>query len=268
MTTGIEIQNLSFQYEGGVEALRNISLAVQQGETIALLGHNGSGKSTLVKHLNGLLRPSQGIVKINGIITADQRTAQLASMAALLFQNPDDQICKGSVWKEMLFGPRNLGYDDNRTHELANRFLSAFDLLEMKDCNPHDLGLSERKRLAIASVFAMDTGIVVLDEPTAGLDHREISLLKTAILQLKLEQKTLVIISHDMDFIAENTSRAICLEKGSKQFDGSTLALFNNPGLLEQCSLLPPQVAQLASQCDIRLNDLTPKGFLEELIAT
>ena len=263
----IEIQGLSYWYDTGACALNNISLTIQPGERVALLGHNGSGKTTLVKHLNGLLYPSQGVVRINGIPTTERRVAQLAGVVALLFQNPDDQICKKTVWDEAAFGPKNLGYADERVRERVNASLSAFDLLTMKERNPHDLSYNERKRLAIASVLAMGTEIVVLDEPTAGLDPREIERLEAAMRQLQADGKIVVVISHDMDFIAENMLRAVCLENGRKRFDGSVADLFEDHSLLEQCGLLPPQVVQLSSHYNLRLQTLTPKGFIERWMA-
>ncbi len=267
MTQGIDIHGLSFRYDDQTEALTDVSLSARPGDVVALLGHNGSGKSTLVKHLNGLLRPSEGTVLIHRVPTQGRRTSQLAKEAALLFQNPDDQICKGTVWEEVIFGPTNLGFSDDRTQALANRFLELFDLLDSKDRNPHDLGLSERKRLAIASVMAMDTGIVVLDEPTAGLDAREISQLEIAVQELQAEDKIVIIISHDMDFVAENASRAICLEHGRKRFDGSTIELFGNAPLLERCGLFPPQVVQLSNRLNLSIPSLTPEGFCDGLLA-
>lgn len=263
---GIDIQGLSFRYEDGAQVLEDIFLRLNPGEVVGLLGHNGSGKSTLVKHLNGLLLPTCGVVKINDIPTTENSVAQLSAKVGLLFQNPDDQICKGTVWEEVTFGPGNLGYSEERIQYLASEFLASFELTLSKDCNPYDLGDSERKRLAIASVLAMDTEIVVLDEPTAGLDPREIFMLEVAVRKLESDGKIVVIISHDMDFIAENTSRAVCLKNGSKQFDGSTIALFNNLESLQECGLLPPQVVQLSSHFKLNLSTFTPQGFLDKLL--
>lgn len=260
----VEIRNLSFRYESGVEALKDISFSIQPGERVALLGHNGSGKSTLVRHFNGLLRPSQGEVLINGFSTAGEKVSRLAGMVGLLFQNPDDQICKGTVWDETVFGPENLGYPSERTEALARSALSVFGLMNMKDRNPHDLGLSERKRLAMASVLAMDTGIVVLDEPTAGLDPGEVEMLEAALRRLESAGRIVLIISHDMDFIAENTSRAICLENGCKRFDGNIVDLFYDREILERCGLQAPQVVRLGARFNLRLSTLTPQGFIDE----
>ncbi|WP_320174051.1 ABC transporter ATP-binding protein [Maridesulfovibrio sp.] len=262
----IEVTNLSFCYASGVEALKDISLTLNQGEIVALLGHNGSGKSTLVRHFNGLLHPTSGSVKVNGILTAEEKVSRLAGMVAMLFQNPDDQICKATVWDEIIFGPKNLGYEADRIQGLGERFLSSMGLQELKDCNPHDLGFSERKRLVMGSVLAMDTGIVVFDEPTAGLDSREILMLESEISKLRDAGRTVVVISHDMDFVAENCSRAICLEKGKKQFDGKVADLFMNNDLLERCGLLPPQVVQLGNHYGLQLDEITPQGFIDKML--
>ncbi|WP_421903606.1 energy-coupling factor ABC transporter ATP-binding protein [Maridesulfovibrio sp.] len=261
----IEVTNLCFNYESGVEALKDVSLTLNQGEIVALLGHNGSGKSTLVRHFNGLLHPSSGCVKVNGISTADEKVSRLAGMVAMLFQNPDDQICKANVWDEITFGPINIGYAPERIQKLGEKFLSSLGLLEMKDCNPHDLGFSERKRLVMGSVLAMDTDIVVFDEPTAGLDQREIAMLEAELSKLRDAGRTVVIISHDMDFVAENCTRAICLENGVKQFDGKVAELFMNSELLERCGLLPPQVVQLSNHYGVQLDEITPQGFMKKI---
>ena len=262
----IEIHNLWFHYEAGKDVLKDISLSVRQGEFVALLGHNGSGKSTLVKHLNGLLSPAQGSVEIFDSSTEGMKVAKLAGTVALLFQNPEDQICKSTVWEEAAFGPLNLGYPEERVQILVNSSLDTFGLLPMTECNPYDLGGSERKRLALASVLAMDTEIVVLDEPTAGLDPQESAVLETALHSLKSAGKTVLIISHDMDFVAENMTRAICLESGIKQFDGNIDELFTHHSLMERCGLIPPQVVQLGSRFALTPPPLTPQAFIDALL--
>lgn len=263
----IKVNDLWFHYTTGKDVLKDISFAVQQGERLALLGHNGSGKTTLVKHLNGLLRPSRGALTICGKSTEDKKVAELAGMVALQFQNPDDQICKGTVWEEVTFGPRNLGYPEERMRTLVNASLDAFELLPMTQRNPHDLGLSERKRLSMASVMSMDTDIVVLDEPTAGLDPRELAMLAGALRRLESKGKTVLVISHDMDFIAENMTRAICLENGEIRFDGKIANLFADHSLMERCGLLPPQTAQLGARLDLNLHNFTPQGVVKALLA-
>lgn len=269
---GIVLNGVCFGYGNGPQVLTDITLRIGgatqngQGETIALLGHNGSGKSTLVRHFNGLLKPGKGTVLVNGLSTATQRIAQLSGHVALLFQNPDDQICKGTVLDEVALGPRNLGFAEEKVDERTRAAIAAMDLAGKEQCNPYDLGLSERKRLAIASILAMDTDIVVLDEPTAGLDPREIALLETAMRQLTACGKSVVVISHDMDFVAENLSRAICLEAGQIRYQGPVSGLFADTPLLEQCGLLPPQTVRVATGCGMHLHTITPEGLVQRLL--
>lgn len=261
----IRADNLTFKYSSEIIALQNISLTMSAGERVALIGHNGSGKSTLARHLNGLLLPFSGKLWIRGIDSSTQRVSELAKKTALLFQNPDDQICKRTVRDEVAFGPRNLGYSKEKTDRLVNRSLSEFDLLPFQQTNPHDLGLSERKRVAMASIVSMDTPIIVFDEPTAGLDPYEIRLFITILQRLKDEKKTVLIITHDMDFVAENIPRTICLQNGKKVFDGSSRALFSNHGLLSSCRLLPPQVVRLSTLFQQTTTALTPEEFIDGL---
>jgi energy-coupling factor transport system ATP-binding protein len=235
------------------------------GERIAIIGHNGSGKTTLARHLNGLLHPFSGKLWIQGIDSSTQRVFQLAKRTALLFQNPDDQICKRVVREEVALGPRNLGYSKEKTDRLVNRALADFDLLPFQRTNPHDLGLSERKRVAMASILSMDTPIVVFDEPTAGLDPHEIKLFVTTLQRLKDEDKTVLIITHDMDFVAENIPRVICLQNGEKVFDGGSRELFSNPELLSSCRLLPPQVVGLSTLFQQTTTAMTPEEFIDGL---
>lgn len=261
----IRLDDISFSYAQSVPALENISFEIMAGERVALTGHNGSGKSTLVKHLNGLLKPSCGKVWINGQDTKDTKTAQLAGQVALLFQNPDDQICKRTVWDEVIFGPKNLGYSTERIESLAKEALTLFDLTAMKNNNPHDFGYSERKRIAMASIVAMDTPALVFDEPTAGLDPYEISLLIATLKKLQSENKTVIVISHDMDFVAENIDRVISLAQGRKSFDGRTQELFVQPTLMSNCGLCQPQVVQLSNACSLQCTPLSPYECVVEL---
>ena len=261
----IRVDDVSFTYAHSVTALQNISFEISTGEQVALTGHNGSGKSTLVKHLNGLLKPSDGEIWIDGEETTTAKTSQLASLVALLFQNPDNQICKRTVWDEIIFGPKNLGYPTQRIESLAEEALKLFELTSIKEKNPHDFGYSERKRIAMASIVAMDTPILVFDEPTAGLDPYEISLLITTLKKLQSEKKTIIIISHDMDFVAENIPRVISLAQGRKVFDGSARELFIKPLLMTECGLCQPQVLQLSNACALPGTALSPHECVAEL---
>jgi len=268
----INVDNLSFSYSGTIaggtlDVLRNISLTVAAGERVALMGHNGSGKSTLVRQLNGLLKPSSGKVLIDGCDTDGLKTAHLAGKVALLFQNPDDQICKRTVWDEVVFGPKNLGYAAERIATLAEEALGCFELSTFKEKNPHDFGYSERKRIAMASIVAMDTPVLVFDEPTAGLDPHEIALFVSTLDTLQAARKTVIIISHDMDFVAENITRTISLAGGRKVFDGATRELFEKEEIIAGSGLLQPQVVQLGNACNLGRLTLSPHECATELAA-
>lgn len=262
----LQLENIVYRYGDGVPVLDDLSMAIKRGERVALLGHNGSGKTTLAKHLNGLLRPESGTIRIDGRKTDTESVASLAGIVALLFQNPDDQIAKRRVWDEVAFGPKNLAYPENRIKILVAESLALFELLSLQDCNPYDLGYSERKRVALASIIAMDTPILVLDEPTAGLDPREIVLLTGALEKLKKDDKTVIIISHDMDFIAELVPRIICLAEGKKKFDGPARQAFQDQSLLAVCGLLPPQIVRLSNYFGQTEASLKPVEFLEKLV--
>jgi energy-coupling factor transport system ATP-binding protein len=264
-------EDVTFAYNDSPMALNNISFEISAGECVALTGHNGSGKSTLVKHLNGLLKPTKGRIFIANKDTATSRTAELAGQVALLFQNPDDQICKQTVWDEVCFGPQNLGYDKKKTAILVQEALALFELTSFEKKNPHDFGYSERKRIAMASIVAMDTPILVFDEPTAGLDTYEISLLINMLKKLQSENKTIIIISHDMDFVAENIPRVISLSEGKKMFDGKVRDLFRKTGLMTDSGLLHPQTVQLSRACSLSSIPLSIKecvAAIEEQLGT
>ena len=259
----IHIENVAFQYNDEAKALSGISLTIHQGERVAFIGHNGSGKTSLVKHLNGLLHPSEGKVWIGCQQTTTTKVAALTRMVALSFQNPDDQISKRRVWDEVAFGPRNLKYAKDRTHNLVEMSLLLFDLLPFRDHNPYDLGYSERKRVALASIIAMDTPIVVFDEPTAGMDAHEMRMLKGVLDKLQQEKKTVIIISHDIDFVAEQIARVVCLKNGKMMFDGSSRAAFQDMDLLASCGLRQPQIARLSTYFELDELALTPEEFIK-----
>jgi energy-coupling factor transport system ATP-binding protein len=258
----VRVENLTFKYSEHISAVKNISFNLSAGERVALVGHNGSGKSTLVKHFNGLLLPSAGKIWIQGIDTSTQRVSGLAKRVALLFQNPDDQICKQVVRDEIAFGPNNLRYPPKKVDLLVNKALSDFDLLSFQKMNPYDLGFSERKRVALASIVAMDTPIIVFDEPTSGFDPHEIKFFINALERLKDENKTVLIITHDMDFVAENIPRLLCLQGGEKVFDGNTRDFFSDNGILSRCRVLPPQVVRLSTHFQQKRLAMTPEDFI------
>jgi energy-coupling factor transport system ATP-binding protein len=223
----LEVRDLVHVYrESGVRALDGVDLRVAPGERVAIVGQNGSGKTTLVRHLNGLLRPTEGSVTVDGTDAVDLTVAQLAARVGLVFQDPDRQIFSGSVRAEVEFGPRNLGRRGDRLEQAVRRSLAATGLEGEENTNPYDLGQSRRKLLALASVLAMETGVVILDEPTTGQDARGVELVRAVIDAVAGEGRTVIAISHDMRFVAETFARVVVMREGRIVLDGSPEGAF------------------------------------------
>jgi energy-coupling factor transport system ATP-binding protein len=212
--------------DGEVRALDGVDLRVGPGERVALVGQNGSGKTTLVRHLNGLLRPTAGRVVVDGRDASSLTVAQLASRVGLVFQDPDRQIFAGTVQAEVEFGPRNLGRSGAELRTAVGDALVATGLAGEERTNPYDLGGSRRKLLALASVLAMRTPVLVLDEPTTGQDARGIERVRAVVDEAAASGRTVVAISHDMRFVAENFERIVVMRAGRVILDGSPDAVF------------------------------------------
>jgi energy-coupling factor transport system ATP-binding protein len=212
--------------DGGVRALDGVDLAIRAGERVALIGQNGSGKTTLVRHLNGLLRPTEGGVMVDGVDAASLTVAQLASRVGLVFQDPDRQIFAGSVRAEVEFGPRNLGRSGGDLRAAVADALTATGLEGEERTNPYDLGGSRRKLLALASVLAMRTPVLVLDEPTTGQDARGVERVRAVVAAVAGEGRTVLAISHDMRFVAEMFDRVIVMRAGRIVLDGTPSEVF------------------------------------------
>ena len=213
--------------ESGVRAIDGVSLRIGAGERVAIVGQNGSGKTTVVRHLNGLLRPTSGRVTIDGADASELSVAQLASRVGLVFQDPDRQIFAGSVRAEVEFGPRNLGRRGNELRVAVERALDAAGLGGEGGTNPYDLGQSRRKLLALASVLAMDTGVLVLDEPTTGQDGRGIERIRQVVERVVEDGRTVIAVSHDMRFVAESFERVIVMRDGRVTLDGPPVDVFD-----------------------------------------
>jgi energy-coupling factor transport system ATP-binding protein len=222
----IEIEDLGHVYDGATRAVDGVSLRIRDGERVAIVGQNGSGKSTLVRHLNGLLRPTEGRVLLDGVDAATRRVAQLAATVGLAFQDPDRQIFAGTVKAEVEFGPRNAGLRDAALAEAVAAALQATGLEGDTATKPYDLGYSRRKLLALASVLAMRTPVVVLDEPTTGQDARGVRRVEAIVRELGDAGRTVVSISHDMRFVADGFERVIVMRQGTVILDGSPAAVF------------------------------------------
>jgi energy-coupling factor transport system ATP-binding protein len=212
--------------EGGVRALDRIDLRLTPGERVALVGQNGSGKTTLVRHFNGLLRPTEGHVTVDGTDAGSLTVAQLASRVGLVFQDPDRQIFAGSVRAEVEFGPRNLGCTGSELRSAVADALEATGLFGEEGTNPYDLGQSRRKLLALASVLAMRTPVLVLDEPTTGQDARGVERVRAVVDAVAAEGRTVLAISHDMRFVADTFERVVVMRAGRIVLDGTPGEVF------------------------------------------
>ena len=263
----IRVAGLVHVYPEGTRALDGVDLAIETGELVAIVGQNGSGKSTLVRHLNGLLRPTAGTVEILGEDAAGLRVAALAARVGLAFQNPDRQIFAGRVRAEVAFGPRNMGLRGEALETAVRDALAAVGLAAELDANPYDLGYSRRKLLAIASVLAMRTPIVILDEPTTGQDLRGVGRVRAIVDGLVAEGRTVIGISHDMRFVAETFRRVVVMRAGRVVLDGTPAAVFAQPSwpALAATYLEPPLAARVGAR--LGLGDTPTETALVDALA-
>jgi energy-coupling factor transport system ATP-binding protein len=210
----VEIEDVRFSYPSGVEALRGVSLRIGAGERIALLGRNGAGKSTLLRHMNGLLRPSAGRVTVAGTDTRQTTVAGCARHVGIVFQDIRNQLFARTVRDELRFGPRNLGYTSAEVEALVDRALDELDLAGMADQHPYDLPPALRRMVAIGAVLALNSDVLILDEPTAGLDNPSIARLTKLAHDLAAAGKTIIVVSHDLDFCFEALDRVVLVDQG------------------------------------------------------
>ncbi len=217
----VEINNIRFSYPSGVEALRGVSLTIGAGERIALLGRNGAGKSTLLRHTNGLLQPSAGQVLVKGMDTRKTSVARCARHVGIVFQDIRNQLFARTVREELRFGPRNLGYPAAEVDALVDQAMTALGLSQFADTHPYDLPPALRRLVAVGAVLAMNSDVLVLDEPTAGLDNPSIARLKTLAHALVAQGKSIVVVSHDLDFCFEALDRVILMQNGQITLDSS-----------------------------------------------
>lgn len=240
----VVIDDLHHQYPSGVKALSGVSLSFNEG-CVCLIGQNGAGKSTLVKHLNGLLHPTSGVVRIQGTDIKESATAELARKVGLSFQNPDDQLFHKTVESEVSYGPRNLDMDDDEVDRLTDQALELLGLTDRRGANPYDLGEPWRKRVAVASVVAMDTPIVVLDEPTSGQDAPGYEQLGSTVEALVDSGKLVIVVTHDMDFVREYADRTVLLAQGEVIADGDTRDVLGDPETLARSNVHPPTITRM-----------------------
>lgn len=241
----IEAKNIHYSYPSKVEALKGVSLNVEDGEFVAIMGQNGAGKSTFVKHFNGLLKPTQGTVKIDGVETTKLSVANLSRNVGFVFQNPDHQLFSETVEEEIGFALKNFGFEPKVIEERVTWALELLSLSQYRKTSPFLLSGGERKRVALASVLAWDPKILILDEPTIGQDHEQKEKLRQFIMQLQTQKKTVVAVTHDVEFVAECNPRVVLMKEGRIVADGMGKEILTDPAMLELSSIVLPQIAQV-----------------------
>lgn len=255
----IEAEDVHFTYPNGVEALRGVSLKISDGEFVAIMGQNGAGKTTLVKHFNGLLKPTRGRVLVDEVDTRNVSVATLARKVGFVFQNPDHQLFSENVEDEISFALKNFGFDEETIRKRVDWALNLLDLTQYRKSSPFMLSGGERKRVALASVLAWDPKILILDEPTIGQDSYQKERLRQFIIQLNRQGKTVIIVTHDIEFVAECEPRVILMANGKVIADGEAREILTDPDLVEESSLVLPEITQVF----VRLNDF---GFPRKVL--
>ena len=260
------IKNLDFSYLADVPVLKNLNMKLDKRPT-AIIGQNGAGKTTLVKLLKGLLKPVSGSICFHGEDISGKTVAMLAGNVGYVFQNPDDQIFKYNVMDEILFGPLNIGMDAERAKKEAERALKLTGLTGKEKENPYDLELYERKMTAIASVLAMDTDVLILDEPTIAQDWKGRQIIGGIIRSLSERGKLVIAILHDMDFVAENFERVIIMAHGQVLADGTAKEVFAQEEALKKARLQKPYVMQLCEALGYEKSYLTVEELLKDQVS-
>ena len=258
-TSIIDIENLSLTYPppNRVQALKNVSLNITKGEFVALIGQNGSGKTTLAKCISGFLKPTKGTIRINGRDTKNMRTSDLAQEVGYVFQNPDHQLFKESVYDEVAFGLKNIGTPKEDIEKKVREVLDRMHLWEFRDLHPFRLGKGQRQRVAISAILAMEPEILVIDEPTTGQDRREARAIMDLTYDLNKEGVTALVITHAMSLVAEYTRRTVALCEGQILIDSTTREVFRETDLLSHTFVEPPQITMLGNALELNPTVLT-----------
>ena len=236
-TPVVELRGVRHAYPDGHEALRGVDLHVHPGERVALLGPNGAGKTTLVLHLNGVLRPDSGSVKISGLPVADDSLLEVRRRVGIVFQDPDDQLFMPTVRQDVAFGPRNLGMRGPELDARVDEALAAVGVADLADRPPHHLSFGQRRRVAIATVLAMEPQILVLDEPSSNLDpaaRREVGDILRGL------DVTVLMVTHDLPYALELCERSVVLSDGQVVGDGATAAILGDRELMTEHRLELP----------------------------
>ena len=242
----IETENLVHVYpRGNVKALKGVNLKIYEGDIVSIIGQNGSGKTTLVRHFNGLLRPTEGSVKLLGEDTANKSIGEMSNRCGYVFQNPNHQIFCTTVKDELEVGPKNMGFSEEEMNENIQKVAELMNLNDIMNTHPMTLDYTSKKIVTIASVLVFKPTVLVLDEPTGGLDEVGRQMLSKIIKMMHDTGHTVIMISHDMDYVAENSNRVIVMAQGQIQDDEAPEKIFTNTEVLKFAQIEPPQITQL-----------------------
>ena len=261
----IELKDVTFAYPGGFLAVDGVSLSIEKGENVAIVGQNGAGKTTTVKLFNALHYPTSGDVIIDGKSTKGRTTAQVSRTVGYVFQNPDDQIFHSTVLAEVEFGPRMMKFPEEKVKTLVDYALKITGMKRFREENPYNLPLSVRKFVTIAAIIAMDCDVMIFDEPTAGQDFVGNRRLSRILRELGEQGKTLITISHDMVFVADNFSRVVVMSNKKVIMDGTPKEVFWNMPVLEEAMLKQPYVSRICRSLGLT-GDVTQMDEAVELI--
>lgn len=255
----IEFRNVSASYDGERAILSDVSFTIKEGEFVSFVGTNGAGKSTTMRLMNGLLKPTSGDVLVDGLNTRDLKTSQLAHKVGFLFQNPDRQICNNTVRDELMFGFKALGETGPRAEQKVEEIIAEFGF--GPDDDPFLLNRGTRQLLALASIVVLEPQVLILDEPTTGLDYRECTKVMDIVGQLHAQGTTVVMVCHDMEVVADYAQRVIVMNHGQLIDDGPTFDVLRRPETLKRASLLPPQITGVSMELVSRVPVVSGSGL-------
>lgn len=259
----IRFENVSLTYGAGA-AVQDLNFTIQKGEFAAIIGANGAGKTTTAKLMNGLLKPTAGRVLIDGKPTTACKTSELAGKVGFLFQNPDRQLCKMTIREEIAFGLTLTGVQNVRERVEAVLEDFGFD----GDRDPFSMSRGERQRIALASLIAVEPEVLILDEPTTGLDYRECMAMMARVRRLHERGTTVIMVCHDMELVLDFAKRVLMFSGGKLLLDGETRQVFRSGAALEEASVLPPQITRLSQRLSGLLLPADTVEEMEEAIRT
>lgn len=265
--TDLVLKDVSFSYPGGFLAVDHINMEIKAGENVAIVGQNGAGKTTTVKMMNGLLRPTEGEVFIGEMNSKDYTTAQISRVVGYVFQNPDDQIFHATVESEVRFGPKMMKLSKEEEDRRVEEALKLTGMDGYREENPYNLPLSTRKFVTIAAVIAMNTDILIFDEPTAGQDIEGNKKLSNILKQLHEQGKTVITISHDMEFVAENFKKVIVMAKKKIVRSGTPEEIFWDYDSLGKAMLKQPYVSRVCKALGIEGKVISIEDAIEEILS-